>query len=382
MTVGQSYVGLTWDHPRGYVALERAAQDARAEGLSLRWERQPLEGFEAHPIEDLAARYDLIVLDHPHMGDAVAAECLQPLEDLFENELLQRWRDQSIGQTFASYRYGGRHWALPLDAAAQVSAARRDRLESPAPVTWPQVLELARRRPVAMSLAGPHAILTLFSMCAAFGPAPASVDPGRLLERESAHAAWELLKELHSISFHGWAECNPIQLLEQLARGGEAVYCPLVFGYVNYAVPAAGRAAMQFFDAPAGPSGRCGSVLGGTGLAVSRRARVDAALRSHLVQLLSPAVQQEFIPFAEGQPSGRAAWGDARVNDAWGGFFANTRETIEAAIVRPRHPHYVEFQAAASQAVRDALAQRIGADTLVDGLQALYERFRPAGSEV
>lgn len=381
MTVSQSYVGLTWDHPRGYVALERAAQQARADGLSLRWERQPLEGFEAHPIEDLAARYDLIVLDHPHMGDAVAAECLQPLEDLFEKDLLQRWSAQSIGQTFASYRYGGRHWALPLDAAAQVSAARLDRLESPVPATWPQVLELARRQPVALSVAGPHAILTLFSVCAAHGPAPASTDPARLLEREAARAAWEVLQELHSVSFQGWAQCNPIQLLEQLARGGEAVYCPLVFGYVNYAVPAAGRAAVHFFDAPAG-SGRRGSVLGGTGLSVSRRARVNAALRSHLIELLSPRVQQEFIPFADGQPSGRAAWADARVNDAWSGFFANTRETIEAAIVRPRHPHYVEFQAAASQAVRDALAQRVGADALIDGLQALYERFRPTGSEV
>jgi multiple sugar transport system substrate-binding protein len=382
VTAGHSYVGLTWDHPRGYVALERAAQQARAHGLSLRWERQPLEGFEAHPIEDLAAKYDLIVLDHPHMGDAVAAECLQPLEDLFEGELLQRWSGQSIGQTFASYRYGSRHWALPLDAAAQVSAARLDRLESPVPATWPQVLELARRRPVALSLAGPHAILTLFSICAGCGTAPASNDPAQLLEREAARAAWELLRELYSTSFHGWAYCNPIQLLEQLARTAEAVYCPLVFGYVNYAVPAADRTAVQFFDAPAGPSGRRGSVLGGTGLAVSRRARVDTALRSHLIDLLSPRVQQEFIPFADGQPSGRSAWSDARVNEAWRGFFANTRETIEAAIVRPRHPHYVEFQAAASQAVRDALSQRVGAEALIDALQALYGRFRPAGSEV
>jgi multiple sugar transport system substrate-binding protein len=379
---GPSYVGLTWDHPRGYVALERAAQLAGAQGLSLRWERQPLEGFEAHPIGDLAARYDLIVLDHPHMGDAVAAECLQPLEDLFEKELLQRWSAQSIGQTFASYHYGGRHWALPLDAAAQVSAARLDLLEPPVPANWPQVLELARCRPVALSLAGPHAILTLLSICAACGTDTASRDPAQLLEREAALRAWEMLKELHSISFQGWAQCNPIQLLEQMARGGEAVYCPLVFGYVNYAVPAAGRTAVQFFDAPFGPSGRRGSVLGGTGLAVSRRARVDPALRSHLVDLLSPRVQQEFIPFADGQPSGRSAWSDARVNDAWHGFFANTRETIEAAIVRPRHPHYVEFQAAASQAVRDALAQRVSADALIECLQALYERFRPTGSEV
>ena len=30
----------------------------------------------------------------------------------------------SIGNTFESYRYGGKHWALPLDAASQVAAFR------------------------------------------------------------------------------------------------------------------------------------------------------------------------------------------------------------------------------------------------------------------
>ena len=35
---GAPIKGLTWDHPRGYVALERAAERARAEGLDLHWE--------------------------------------------------------------------------------------------------------------------------------------------------------------------------------------------------------------------------------------------------------------------------------------------------------------------------------------------------------
>ena len=72
------YLGLTWDHPRGYRALEAAA--AADTAMNLRWERQSLEGFEAHPIADLAQRYDLIVLDHPHLGDAVSAQSLVPLE--------------------------------------------------------------------------------------------------------------------------------------------------------------------------------------------------------------------------------------------------------------------------------------------------------------
>jgi len=139
---------------------------------------------------------------------------------------------------------------------------------------------------------------------------------------------------------------------------------------------------VQFGNVPAGPGGRLGSVLGGTGLAVSRRAQVSDTLRAHLVQLLSPSVQGEFIPFAEGQPSARAAWSDPRVNAAWGGFFRATRETLEQAIVRPRHPGYVAFQTAASERVRQALAQGLRAPQLAAALQTLYERHRPAGSEI
>jgi hypothetical protein len=78
-----SYRGLTWDHPRGYRALEAAAQDiAPGQGLSILWDRHSLEGFEAAPIAELAEHYDLIVLDHPHVGEAVAQDCLLPMASL------------------------------------------------------------------------------------------------------------------------------------------------------------------------------------------------------------------------------------------------------------------------------------------------------------
>lgn len=377
-----SYRGLTWDHPRGYVALERAAQQARADGLQLQWQRQPLEGFESHPIEELAREYDLIVLDHPHMGDAVAADCLQPLEALFDAATLQAWKAQSIGNTFESYRYAGRHWALPLDAASQVAAFRADRLDEPPPATWAAAAAFARRHPVALSLAGPHAILSLFSISTAFGDAPAAGGPERLFEGSGLAAAWELLRELHSLSFKGWAERNPIGILQGLAGEAEAVYCPLVYGYVNYAAAGQATHAVQFGNVPAGPGGRLGSVLGGTGLAVSRRAEVSDALRAHLARLLSLPAQREFIPFADGQPSARAAWADPLVNAAWNGFFRDTAATLEQAIVRPRHPGYVAFQTAASGLVREALAQGLPARQLAGALQSLCERHRPAGSEI
>ena len=115
------YKGLTWDHPRGFNAL--AAASEKVEGFSLRWDKHPLEGFETHPIADLCARYDLVVLDHPHVGEAVAHDCLVPLEDLFGPDEIARLEADCIGPSLSSYHYAGKHWALPLDAATQVMAS-------------------------------------------------------------------------------------------------------------------------------------------------------------------------------------------------------------------------------------------------------------------
>ena len=41
-------LGLTWDHPRGYRALDASAEAWRADGgPDVTWDRQPLEGFES-----------------------------------------------------------------------------------------------------------------------------------------------------------------------------------------------------------------------------------------------------------------------------------------------------------------------------------------------
>ena len=53
-----TFRGLTWDHPRGRLALETAAATV-APGL-LSWRIQPLEGFESAPIGELAAALSVL----------------------------------------------------------------------------------------------------------------------------------------------------------------------------------------------------------------------------------------------------------------------------------------------------------------------------------
>ncbi|ODP39565.1 hypothetical protein [Sphingomonas turrisvirgatae] len=365
-----TYRGLTWDHPRGYNALAAAA--AQAEGLALTWDKHSLEGFEAHPIADLCARYDLVVLDHPHVGEAVAGDCLVPIETLFGADGIAAWEQVVAGPSLASYHYAGQHWALPLDAATQVMAYGRDRIEVP-PTTWTELPQFAAQHAVALSLAGPHAILSFQSVCGALGAARAG---GTFVDRAIGREAFAIMAALTGEVTVRAQALNPIAMLGAIEREEGIDLCPLIYGYVNYATRGVG-----FSNVPAGRGGRIGSTLGGTGIGISKRCEVTPALLDHLRWLMSEPVQRGFIPRHDGQPALRSAWQDAEVNAATGNFFADTLDTVEAALLRPRHDGAIAFQTAASARLRSALLDGAAADPVLDDLETFYRTHHPAGAE-
>jgi len=342
-----AFLGLTWDHPRGREALQAT------EFADLSWDVHPLEGFESSPIEELAERYDLIVLDHPHLGDALAADCLRPLDELFSSAELAAWSADAVGPSFASYTVDSRTWALPLDAATQVSARRVDLLAD-APRTWSDALELSV--PVAPSLAGPHAFLSFCSIAVSLG-ADLGADLGDdFFERSIAVEALAVLAELARRAPDAATGLNPIGLLELMSSTDELAYVPLVYGYVTYSPRVT-------FGAPP-VENRIGSTIGGTGIAITRRSEPTPELLDHLRWLLSPETQRGFIPEHAGQPSARSAWTDERVDRAAGGFYSQTLETIEQSWVRPRFAGYIPFQSAASAIIREGIDDPATVDLL------------------
>ena len=357
-----TYRGLTWDHPRGRAALERAA--LAAPGL-IEWDVHSLEGFESSPIEDLAARYDVLVIDHPHLGDALAGGALSPVESWLGAAEIERVSADAVGPSLASYEAHGKTWALPLDAASQVSARLPERVAE-APRTWDDVLRLARREPVAPNLAGPHAMLSYLSICVALGEEPAVDGAGELVSERVGVEAAQILIELSRTAPSGTAELNPIQLLERMRTERDVAYVPLVYGYVNYA---SGPGSLAFGDAPEGPDGRIGSVIGGTGLAISARTTPDPQLVALLSWLMHPLTQATLIPEHSGQPSNGAAWHNAEVNRAAGDFYTATRRTLDESWVRPRLPGFTAFQVTASGLLREhvAAADAAGAWRAVQG---------------
>ena len=153
--------GVTWDHPRGLAGVRAtaAAFEATRPDVRVEWTTRSLQAFADEPIELLADRFDLIVLDHPAIGEAVARGCLVPLDDHAEPSFIREQEAGSVGRSAESYRWEGRVWAFAIDAAAQVAAYRPDLLErsgSELPRTWDDVEGLGERaRSVGARIAFP-----------------------------------------------------------------------------------------------------------------------------------------------------------------------------------------------------------------------------------
>jgi multiple sugar transport system substrate-binding protein len=365
--------GMTWSHPRGYDPMvATAAEWQRRCGVEVAWDKRSLQDFESFPVEELARQYDLIVIDHPHVGQVTAEGCLRPL-DVPEREAERRAiAEGSVGQSFASYGFEGRQWAFPIDAAAQVMAFRADIIEAP-PTDWNQLLAVARAGQVVLPMLVPHSLMTFFSMAANLGT-PCASRPGELIGAEAGAAVYERLAELAALIEPSNFAMDPIAASEVLA-GTDAVAAvmPYGYGYVSYAQAGFRAHALRFTDLPdLGGHGPIGSALGGTGIAVSAFSEQPEAAIDYAYWVAGAEVQQTIYAAAGGQPGHAAAWEDDAVNAASGAFYRNTRATLEGAWVRPRHNGYMGFQDAAARHLNAGLLDKAPASKVVAGLNQLY----------
>jgi multiple sugar transport system substrate-binding protein len=134
---------------------------------------------------------------------------------------------------------------------------------------------------------------------------------------------------------------------------------------------------LVFADIPAaGDLGPAGTVLGGTGIAVSAFSAQPEAAIDYAYWVASAEVQKGLYAASGGQPGHAAAWEDDAVNAATHDFYRSTRATLESAWVRPRHDCYMDFQAAGSQRLNTGLLSGEAAGSIVDGLNRMYGESR------
>ena len=285
--------GIAWDHPRGRAPLEATAGlYARQHGVDVEWFARSLQAFGDAPIEALAEEYDVIIVDHPHVGVALAdARPLLPLDEHLDRAVLATLEAQSAGPSHASYRLGDHQWGLALDGAMQTSVLRRDLLDIDAPRDWESALRLGadlRRSGVmlAMPLAACDAVCSFISICA--GRGGMNEPDVRLVDPEIGAYGLELLVRLREIAHPRSVDWNPIQMLDQMSTREDVAYCPLSFCYTNYSRTGFRPHLLEFGPIPQ----RSGSILGGAGFAVSARCRHPAEACAYGAWLCSAEVQR------------------------------------------------------------------------------------------
>lgn len=370
-----SLTGSSWGHARGHDPMVAASARYAAEhGVAATWTPRTLTEFGVLDVGELARRFDLVVIDHPHVGGVAASRSLVPLDELLGADRLAPLAQRSPGRSQQSYDYAGHQWALAIDAACQVSAWRPDLLGGAPPATWDEVAELARSGRVVWPV-NPVDVQASFLTLAAAAGTPIDGSGEQFVPAEAGVA---VLERMHAVTRHLDPRCfelNAIDALELLAGEQDgAAYCPLTFGYTNYARAGFRPRRLRFGDVPFAS----GALLGGVGLGVSASsAHVEEAAELAL-WIASGEVQRTTFFEAGGQPAHVAAWDDAALDDAAGGFFSGTRGALERSWTRPRMPGYVAWQNAGLAIVHDALRAGGGFEAAVEQLNAVA----PAAAEL
>jgi multiple sugar transport system substrate-binding protein len=369
--------GITWDHVRGLGGLQATAAayaTVRPE-VRVEWTARSLQAFADQPVDELARRFDLVHLDHPAVGEAVARGCLVPLDEHLDGATLTVQAKGGVGRSAESYVWEGHRWALATDAAAQVAAYRPDLLRRAGvgvPRTWPEALAAAdalRRAGLwaAMAAIPVDAVCAFLAVCAALGETPFFT--GQVVTRRTGRSALALLAAFLERCHPDSLDWNPPRLLEHMASADDVAWCPLAFGYVNYARPGFRDHPVLAAPPPAGGDGVPRGTLGGAGLAVSAHSAAVAE------------VQRTLYVQGGGQPGHRSAWTDEAVNAAAGGFFRDTLGTLDAALLRPRHDGFLGFQAAAGDLVHGFLRGGGDPDRVLAGLEAAWQASRHEPAE-
>lgn len=371
--------GLTWDHPRACDGLfaETHRFNALNDDIAIEWDVHSLRGFEATPIVETADKYDLIILDHPFMGDAAAGGALLNLQEHLDAVDLAALQESYIGLSFKSYEYGGGLWALPIDAASQVAVCRPDILDGVVPSTFDEAIAFGQRGGLGLSMANPHAFMNYLGIASCLG-ADISGNGDRLLPQDIAVQALTTLRQLARHIPEAAFNWSSIDLLEAMAHSHEVTYCPFIFSFNSYAQrPAAGRHLLRYCDSPSNTT-NAATVLGGTGLAVSSSTRdVGAAVKA--ARYLVREGPQIRMAEAGGQAAHCCVWTPSAKKTINGAFFDDCRTMQENAVMRPRWSGYIKLQNFAGQ-----LLQKDCLDQSGDGTQTIKEiedYFRSAQAE-
>jgi multiple sugar transport system substrate-binding protein len=370
--------GITWNHDRGLAPLLATAKRfcEQHSDVAIEWEARSLQEFGEGTVQALADNYDLVIIDHPYMGQVAEEKCFLPLDEHFTPVQLGDLERDSVGASYRSYYFAGHQWALPVDAAAQVAGYRADLLEAngfKVPQTWEEVLDLAklRRGLVSPALSPLDSLMCFFTLCANLGEPPfTSTD--KPFSNEIGEQALERLRVLAENSFEGALSANPIAIWERMSSSNDIAYCPLAFGYSNYARIGYRSKLITFAPIASSGIGPIGATLGGAGVSISASCRLLDVALEYVSWLTGKECQRTLYVDSGGQPASKAAWLDAHANDLATGYFTATLPVLESAWLRPRFSGFEYFQVKALTLVSQFFRTDLSCRETLNQLDELY----------
>jgi multiple sugar transport system substrate-binding protein len=366
--------GITWDHVRGYGPLKASTLPYKGKtGISIQWDKRSLKDFGDASLEKLARAYDLIIMDHPHCGVVSAKRCVLPLDKILDSDVLVEAASSTVGPSFTSYFYDNHQWALPIDAACQVSCRRQDLLGGGAlPRNWDDVFNLATLLKskglfIGMALCPTDCNCSFLTLCAQFGDA---IGDGKFTTEPIGKQAIRILQKLHAISHPKSATWNPIRLYDHMGTEDDVAYSPLAFGYTNYSRKGYSSKQLLFGTIP----GYHSAILGGAGIAVSAHSQLANEAATYAAWLCSENYQASTYVESGGQPAHSKAWTNEEANRLTAHFFSETRSTIESAYVRPRNLQWPSFQEELGEIIHEGLIKNMSVEKIWNGISELYQR--------
>ncbi|WP_164479047.1 ABC transporter substrate-binding protein [Nakamurella antarctica] len=375
--------GVTWGHTRGLLPVIGASSawaDRTADRVAVIWEARSLWDFGEGDLTSIAQQYDLMVIDHPLVGDAVSQGLLVDLAG--DAAFVAEAHADSVGDSQRTYCADGAVWALPVDAACQVAAWRPDLFENvgvAVPTTLAEVHALPVALPIAMAAAPVDVWCMWLALCIGAGEEPLRSE-GRAVTREVATAAYDELERLVQRAGPEWLGRNPIDVLRMLSSGDRAAYIPFVFGYSNYSRPGYSRNLLRFGPSPSSSRTPATTVLGGAGVAVSgvsphREDAIDLAR-----WLASKECQSGPYLEAGGQPGRLSAWRSPLGQMLAGTYFSDTEAALQRAYHRPISVGMRRFQTLAGDRLLAALRAHERPDAVIDDIDRWWATVgSPAG---
>lgn len=370
--------GVAFNHPRIIEPLRASAQSFMEKNPRTRidWVQNSLAEFEETSLRLNSERYDIFAFDHPLIGDSLVEGGILDLEEIRPG-LIESLQERSLGFSLDSYIYSESLLGVPFDGASQNSAWVRSKFTGVQPPTnfseLSDFVDANGRTTVALPLSPTHASCTFLTIAASSLPILDADD--FLMDRDRlvmAHSNFKaLVGMVDPISF----SMNPISLLAEMSEGSSFIFSPYVFGYGIYSSSDFASNPLSFGAALSVDGSPASSIIGGAGIAISKKTHDPDLAMDYLDYLVSDASMTEIVGPHRGQGGIESGWGDGANEEMSEYFFGPTYSSMKSAFIRPRYSGFVNFLSELGSYLTSSVAAGTDSEIAAKKIIGLFEDY-------